>query len=204
MTRKTTTRKSPGQLRSKATLLSIMDASAKLIAECGLDAISMTQIADLAGMSKASLYRYFPNKQALLIAHAEQSFKQHREEMQAVMQQGKDPQAMLRDGIEHYCKQHANNRFLLNLRAAIHADPVLSTLDLQDSRENAALLAEFMNQHFPGLDKQLVKTRSLLTMELIDSLARLIARVPAKEQDSLIDEFVHLFFSDLGTQAAKQ
>ena len=109
-----------------------MDVSASLISELGLDAVSMAQIAGLASMSKAPLYRYFPNKQALLLAHAERSFKIHRDEMQAVMRQGKKPEQMLRDGVSHYCKQHANNPFLLTLRAAIHADPVLSDLDLKD------------------------------------------------------------------------
>jgi AcrR family transcriptional regulator len=157
----------------------------------------MTQIANVAGMSKASLYRYFPNKQALLLAHAERSFKVHQEEMQAVMQHGTEPEQMLRDGIDHYCKQHTDNPFLLNLRAAIHADPVLSELDLKDSRENAALLATFLREHYPKLDSLVIETRSLLTMELIDSLARLVARVSKKEQSLLIDEFVRLFFADL-------
>ena len=190
-------RKEPGQDRSRATLQSIMQASAELIAANGLDATSMTQIANLAGLSKASLYRYFPNKQALLLAHAQGSFKTHREEMQAVMQRGKNPEQMLRDGIGHYCDKHSDNPFLLNLRAAIHADPVLSELDLKDSRENAALLAEFLRQHFPQVDSAVIETRSLLTMELIDSLARLVARVPINEKDNLISEFVRLFFADL-------
>jgi hypothetical protein len=86
---------------------------------------------------------------------------------------------------------------LLNLRAAIHADPVLSELDLKDSRENAALLAEFLRQHFPQIDIAVIDTRSLLAMELIDSLARLVARVPVTEKNKLISEFVRLFFADL-------
>lgn len=190
-------RRAPGQERSRATLQSIMDAAARLIGEHGLDAISMTQIAELAGMSKASLYRYFPNKQALLLALAQQSFKTHREEMQDALGSGRNPEEMLRGGIDHYCQQHVDNPFLLHLRAAIHADPVLSDLDLKDSRENAALLSEFLSHHYPGLDQQLVQTRALLIVELLDSLARLIGRVSAKEQTKLIDEFVNLFLSDL-------
>ena len=198
------TRREPGQERSRATLQSIMNASASLITEYGLDAVSMTQIANVAGMSKASLYRYFPNKQALLLAHAERSFKVHREEMQAVMQHGTEPGQMLRDGIDHYCKQHTDKPFLLSLRAAIHADPVLSELDLKDSRENAALLAAFLREHYPELDSVVIETRSLLTMELMDSLARLVARVSKKEQSLLIDEFVRLFFADLSNWVKKQ
>ncbi|MEM7360330.1 MAG: TetR/AcrR family transcriptional regulator [Pseudomonadota bacterium] len=194
------TRIEPGQDRSRATMQSIMDASASLIADFGFDAVSMTQIAKQAGMSKAALYRYFPNKQSLLMAHAERSFKVHREEMQSVMQNSIEPEEMLRAGINHYCLQHANNPFLLNLRAAIHADPVLSELDLKDSRENAALLGEFLSEHFPSLDPVTIETRSLLTMELIDSLARLIARVSPPEQKRMVDEFVHLFFSDITSQ----
>jgi AcrR family transcriptional regulator len=193
----TKARKEPGQDRSRATLQSIMNASAELIAANGLDATSMTQIANLAGLSKASLYRYFPNKQALLLALAERSFKTHREEMQAIMQVDKKPEQILRDGIGHYCDKHSNNPFFLNLRAAIHADPVLSELDLKDSRENALLLSTFLTQHFPQIDPTIIKTRSLLIMELIDSLARLVARVPVTEQNNLIDEFVGLFFADL-------
>ena len=106
------------------------------------------------------------------------------------MQLGDNPEQMLRDGIAHYCDEHCNNPFLLNLRAAIHADPVLSELDLKDSRENAALLAEFLRQHFPQIDIAVIDTRSLLAMELIDSLARLVARVPLTEKNKLISEFV--------------
>ena len=203
MNSKTEVRRAPEQDRSRTTLQSIMDASAILIGKHGLDAISMTQIATQSGMSKASLYRYFPSKQALLIAHAEQSFARNREEMRRIMQKVKDPEEMLREGFSHYCKQHANSPFLLHLRAAIHADPVLSKLDLKDSRENAALLVEFLNHHFPGLEPEFVKTRSLLAMELADSLARLGARVSAGERKKLIDEFVNVFFSDLKNLAQR-
>ena len=113
------------------------------------------------------------------------------------MQHGAEPEQMLRNGIDHYCKQHTDKPFLLYLRAAIHADPVLSELDLNDSRENAALLAAFLRDHYPKLDSAVIETRSLLTMELMDSLARLVARVSKQEQTRLIDEFVRLFFADL-------
>ena len=76
------------------------------------------------------------------------------------MQQDKNPEEILKNGIGHQCDKHRINPFLLNLCAAIHANPLLSELDLKYSRENAALLAAFLKQHFPQTEQHLIKTRS--------------------------------------------
>lgn len=46
----------------------ILDAAGELFAERGVDAVSMAQIAAAAGCSRATLYRYFPDRAALQIA----------------------------------------------------------------------------------------------------------------------------------------
>ncbi|MFH5207335.1 TetR/AcrR family transcriptional regulator [Antrihabitans sp. NCIMB 15449] len=48
----------------------IMDRAATVLAERG-DALSMTEIARAAGVGRATLYRYFPNRDALLSAMAD-------------------------------------------------------------------------------------------------------------------------------------
>jgi TetR/AcrR family transcriptional regulator, mexCD-oprJ operon repressor len=47
----------------------ILDVAAAVIAEHG-DAVSMGEVADTAGVGRATLYRYFPNREALLRALA--------------------------------------------------------------------------------------------------------------------------------------
>lgn len=53
----------------------IVDSAATIIAERG-DAASMDDIAAVAGVSRATLYRYFPNREALLHAMAMTSVEQ--------------------------------------------------------------------------------------------------------------------------------
>jgi AcrR family transcriptional regulator len=59
-------RKAARQDRSQATVDAILEASARLFAAGGLDAVNTNRIAELAGVSIGSLYQYFPSKQAIL------------------------------------------------------------------------------------------------------------------------------------------
>ncbi len=46
----------------------IQDAAVRLIARYGYEALSMRRLAEEVGLGAAALYRYFPNKQAMLFA----------------------------------------------------------------------------------------------------------------------------------------
>jgi AcrR family transcriptional regulator len=61
-------RKSPRQERSRRTVERILDASARIFHEQGYAAATTNDIADEADVSVGSLYQYFPNKDALLVA----------------------------------------------------------------------------------------------------------------------------------------
>jgi AcrR family transcriptional regulator len=66
--RKLELRHAPRQSRSKATFEQILDATAELLEHMGLEAINTNAIARAAGINVATLYQYFPNKQAVLLA----------------------------------------------------------------------------------------------------------------------------------------
>ena len=61
-------RKSPRQARSHATVDAILDAAAQVLVEEGYDAATTNRVAKLAGVSVGSLYKYFPNKDAIVAA----------------------------------------------------------------------------------------------------------------------------------------
>jgi AcrR family transcriptional regulator len=65
-------RKSPRQQRSRRTVARILDAAAHIFHEQGYAGATTNDIADEAGVSIGSLYQYFPNKDALLLALAHQ------------------------------------------------------------------------------------------------------------------------------------
>jgi AcrR family transcriptional regulator len=90
-------RKLPRQARSQRTVDTILDAAARVFGRDGYAAATTNRVADVAGVSIGSLYQYFPNKDALMVAlHA-----RHSRRMRAVMTAVLDgaSEASLRDNI---------------------------------------------------------------------------------------------------------
>src|SRR5271165_1376438 len=65
-------RKKPRQVRSEATVAAIFEATAQILHSRGGAGLNTNAIAELAGVSIGTLYQYFPNKNAILIALARQ------------------------------------------------------------------------------------------------------------------------------------
>ncbi|MEQ1755849.1 MAG: TetR/AcrR family transcriptional regulator [Micropepsaceae bacterium] len=61
-------RKHPEQDRSRATVGTILQAAAHVLVKRGYEAFTTNRVAEKAGVSIGSLYQYFPNKDALLVA----------------------------------------------------------------------------------------------------------------------------------------
>jgi len=65
-------RKRPIQRRSQQTVAAILEATARILVDHGFKGLNTNRVAELAGVSIGSLYQYFPNKEALVLALAEQ------------------------------------------------------------------------------------------------------------------------------------
>ena len=63
-------RRSPRQARSRATWNAIVEASAQILEREGPEGLTTNDVAERAGVSIGTLYQYFPDKQAILIAAA--------------------------------------------------------------------------------------------------------------------------------------
>jgi AcrR family transcriptional regulator len=78
---RTTPRKRPRQARSKATVDTILEATTRVLVKQGFDGLSTNAVASAAGVSIGSLYQYFPNKEALVLALIDR----HMEDMNAAI-----------------------------------------------------------------------------------------------------------------------
>jgi AcrR family transcriptional regulator len=54
-----------------------LDTTAALVAEQGLRSVTMSQIAEEAGIARATLYKYFPDVEAILVAWHERQITGH-------------------------------------------------------------------------------------------------------------------------------
>jgi AcrR family transcriptional regulator len=66
----------------------ILDTTAALVAEHGLLSVTMSQIAEETGIGRATLYKYFPDVEAILFAWHERQIANHLEELEEVTSRG--------------------------------------------------------------------------------------------------------------------
>ncbi|WP_246258454.1 TetR/AcrR family transcriptional regulator [Amycolatopsis anabasis] len=66
--------RAPGRPRSREADAAILDAALELLIERGAEAVSIEQVARRAGVTRATVYRRFPDKTRLLIAAVEAAY----------------------------------------------------------------------------------------------------------------------------------
>ncbi|MDQ3351430.1 MAG: TetR/AcrR family transcriptional regulator [Actinomycetota bacterium] len=62
----------------------ILDATAELIAEHGPVSVAMSAVAERAGIGRATLYKYFPDVEAILVAWHTRDFAEHLHRLKAL------------------------------------------------------------------------------------------------------------------------
>jgi len=80
----------------------ILDTTAALVAEHGLRSVTMSQIAEETGIGRATLYKYFPDVEAILLAWHERQITGHLEHLAKVRDQAGDAGERLEAVLEAY------------------------------------------------------------------------------------------------------
>ncbi len=80
----------------------ILETTAALVAEHGLSAVTMSQIAEKTGIGRATLYKYFPDVEAILVARHEEQINGHLEQLAEVRNRPGDAGARLEAVLEAY------------------------------------------------------------------------------------------------------
>jgi AcrR family transcriptional regulator len=80
----------------------ILETTWQLVTEHGLMSVTMTQIAEKAGIGRATLYKYFPDVEAILAAHHERHVTSHLEHLTELRDQPGDAGERLAAVLERY------------------------------------------------------------------------------------------------------
>ena len=76
-------RRAPVQARSRERVEKILDVAARIVVERGVDAMTTRTVADEAGVPVASLYQYFSDRDAVLLALVERDIAEMDEQVRA-------------------------------------------------------------------------------------------------------------------------
>lgn len=185
-------RRAPSQKRSRERVEQILAAASKLIAERGSDAMRMSEVAEVSGISIGSLYQYFPDKSAIVRTLAERYDAAGR----ACIADGLAPVTTpeeLRTAfcalIDEYYAMFLAEPVIRDIWSAMQADKALMEIELVETRKNAALLAEALRRVRPDMDLQDRKAQALLTMHLGESTMRLAISLDKTEGRAVVEAY---------------
>jgi AcrR family transcriptional regulator len=101
----------------------ILGAAATLAAERGLLSVTMSEIAERTGIGRATLYKYFPDVEAILRAWHERQVAAHLEVLGGIRERVGDAPARLGAVLEAYARlSHASHGHDSELSALLHRD----------------------------------------------------------------------------------
>jgi AcrR family transcriptional regulator len=105
----------PKQARARATWAAILQAATRIIETEGEDAFTTNRVAETAGVSIGTLYQYFPNKAAILVAMMHDERDLARRNARGWIEAGLDPdRAMIRAQIQGFAGRPRTRRVALH------------------------------------------------------------------------------------------
>ncbi|MEF0939390.1 TetR/AcrR family transcriptional regulator [Rhizobium sp. BR 362] len=169
-------RKAPQQERSIHRVDVILTAAAHLIAEKGVSAMKMTELAAVAGVPIGSVYQYFPEKAAIVTA----LFDRH-----AVLVQQKTAEVFVAvKSLDHaidlvcgmvdwYYREFRGDPTYMGVWLGTEMDQDLLKLNIQHSNRVAEIFLQGIEAHIPADSQIDLQARAQLFSHLIGASVRL-------------------------------
>ena len=105
-----------------------LETTASLVAERGMRSVTMSEIAEKTGIARATLYKYFPDVEAILSAWHQRQINQHLEHLAEVRDKARGNQQRLEAVLDAYAQlqrqriQHQHHSHGAELAAFLHSD----------------------------------------------------------------------------------
>ena len=185
-------RRMPRQERARQTVEHILETAAELLAEVGIDGFNTNLLADRAEVRVRTVYRYFPNKLAVVYELA----RRLAEEWDGwfddrVLADEARPIGEVWSGYVHAFVEGVRRRpGGLAIRAALHSQPELRQIEVDDTRRLASRLAKALLARAPHLDSRKALVASTLLLETAIASLDAALQGPARRRQALLDELV--------------
>ncbi|WP_421526465.1 TetR/AcrR family transcriptional regulator [Pseudomonas yamanorum] len=173
-------KKSPAQQRSTETYERILVATAQTLCDVGIERLSTNLVCECAGLTPPALYRYFPNKYALLSVLGERLLEKqnglidHWITPQLLSGPPEDLESALAELIlETYRVTDATLGGMWILKG-LRAVPALEHVRIDSHRQVSSAQAEILAQVFPRADPQQLATAARVAVEMIHATIELL------------------------------
>jgi AcrR family transcriptional regulator len=122
----------------------VLDTAAALVAHHGLLSVTMSRIAEETGIGRATLYKYFPDVEAILLAWHERQIADHLQRLADIRDRAGGPRQRLEAVLEAYAliAQESQGHHDAELAALMHRDEQVARAEKQLHQMIRNLLAD--------------------------------------------------------------
>jgi len=183
MTKITTQRNLPRQERSLERVKQIIDSAAELFDEIGIANATPSDIAKASGLTRTSLYRYFPNKASIIRALAER----HLEALQ--LRFSEIPSDLPIEGriellVETYAEFYRKEPGYMAVWSGVDSLPELKSIDQSALDFHSALIQQQASTIIDVSDeyRDALKMISIILPRTIGAILRLAVQDPERDE----------------------
>jgi AcrR family transcriptional regulator len=203
----------PRQLRAKETYETILVAAGNLLEEVGIERLSTNLVCKRAGITPPALYRYFPNKYALLKelgarlmeVQDEAVFEYIRQHGTQTMSLAEDAGRMtrLQGLINDITRKFPGGAWVMR---AMRAVPTLGAVRIASREAVAARIYDALLERYPQAEKKDLRVAATLSVEVGYSAMELVMDEPeldAARIDAEISYMIALYQHSFADPARK-
>ena len=169
-----------------------LDVAAKLVLDRGPDAITMERVCELAEVNRALIYRFFANRDELLVQLVERESQHLDEAVNAALADTTTFEEETRAIISTYLDLELRNQMVVSRRVGSMSTPPGLLLEWQRARNESTVrfLAEIQRRYRPELSGH---DALVLAASLGSAVTGVLALAEAGlETSRLVDTFVHV------------
>ncbi|PZR34895.1 TetR/AcrR family transcriptional regulator [Caulobacter segnis] len=210
------TKSRPSRRRGKDTFEVILTNAGELLAEVGFERLTTNLVCERAGLTPPALYRYFPNKYALLKELAHRLMDAQDKAVLAWLEAGGTQASSIEESV-------AKNRELQKqinaitrafpggdwILRALRALPVLQEVRTTSRDMVAQTLFDILKASNPGASEERLRTATRLTTQMMYAATEMVLEEPDQDEDQINEEIcwmVALYYQHLtrAVSAAKR
>ncbi|WP_156467007.1 MULTISPECIES: TetR/AcrR family transcriptional regulator [unclassified Phenylobacterium] len=206
------TKLKPSQSRARNTFETVLSTAGELLAEVGFERLTTNLVCERAGLTPPALYRYFPNKYAILSELAQRLMEAQDEAVLAWMQSG----GLEADSLEEAVAKNRRMQEQVNeitrqmpggiwIMRALRAIPLLRDIRIASRDRVALLISENLQQRFPTVPQDELFRAARLSTELMYAATEMVLEEPDQDEARVNEEvcwMVALYYNRLAERRA--
>lgn len=185
----------PSQDRARTTFEAVLSMAGELLGEVGFERLTTNLVCERAGMTPPALYRYFPNKYAILSELARRLMEAQDEVVFAWMRAGGLEAGDLDAAVASNCRMQKQVNEITRrmsggvwIMRAVRAVPMLRDIRIASRDRVAREISDNLRAQYAGVPEEELYRTARLTTELMYAATEMVLEEPDQDEDRINED----------------